>query len=247
LQQRQGVTAREIARRGKVIAEALRKPQLAFTHRAVCGWLNGMRNPSLEHRRVLSVILGVSLDELNHGCDGPFDEQEAAATLKQVTVRVLGKERTFEYRMTMSSRVDLDRAAVYQHWADMFSPWPASLVRHLGRTKHDLYGWVPGLARGSSLHEMGVLVALNAQRPKLDPAGTLDAPTWFVYLPGGELDIGKAVREDRWLVLSRSGVDGIKVERYPLSRIDLVGRVIGRALFEVRSRDQDLTKTYRRR
>lgn len=235
MQQQQAVTAREIARRGKVIAEALRKPQLAFTHRAVSGWLNGMRNPSLEHRRVLAVILGVSLDELNHGCDGPFDEGAAAATLKQVTVRVLGKERTFEYHMTVNSRVDLDRPAVYQHWADMFSPWPASLVRHLGRTKHDLYGWVPGLARSPSLHEAGVLVALNAQRPKLDPAGTLDASTWFVYLPGGRLDIGEAVRDDRWLVLSRRGVNGIKVERYPLSRIDLVGRVIGRALFEVRS------------
>jgi transcriptional regulator with XRE-family HTH domain len=241
LQQRQGVSAREIARRGKVIAEALRKPQLAFTHRAVCGWLNGMRNPSLEHRRVLAVILGVTLDELNHECDGPFEAQKAAATLKQVTVRVLGKERTFEYRMTVSSRVDLNRPAVYQHWADMFSPWPASLVRHLGRTKHDLYGWVPGLARSPSLREAGVLVALNAQRPKLDPAGTLDALTWFVYLPGGRLDIGKAVREDRWLVLSRRGINGIKVERYPLSRIDLVGRVTGRALLEVSSRDQKLT------
>jgi transcriptional regulator with XRE-family HTH domain len=246
LQQRQGVTAREIARRSKIIADALRKPQLAFTHRAVCGWLNGMRNPSLEHRRVLAVILGVSLDRLNHGCDGPFDEEAAVATLKQVTVRVLGKERTFEYHMTVSSRVDLDRPAVYQHWADMFSPWPASLVRHLGRTKHDLYGWVPGFARNPSRHEGGVLVALNAQRPKLDPAGTLDAPTWFVYLPGGRLDIGKAVREDRWLVLSRRGTKAIKVERYPLSRIDLVGRVIGRALFEVRTRDQDVTQTYRR-
>jgi transcriptional regulator with XRE-family HTH domain len=245
LQQRQGVTAREIARRGKVIAEALRKPQMAFTHRAVCAWLNGMRNPSLEHRRVLAVILGISLDELNHGCDGPFDEGAAAATLKQVTVRVLGKERTFEYQMTVNSRVDLDRPAVYQHWADMFSPWPASLVRHLGRTKHDLYGWVPGLARSSS--EVGILVALNAQRPKLDPAGTLDAPTWFVYLPGGRLDIGKAVRDGRWLVLSTRGVNGIEVERYPLSRIDLVGRVIGGALFEVRSRDEDLTQTYRKR
>jgi hypothetical protein len=241
LQQRQGVSAREIARRGKVIAVALQKPQLAFTHRAVCGWLNGMRNPSLEHRRVLAVILCVSLDELNHGCDGPFDEQEAAATLKQVTVRVLGKERTFEYRMTVSSRVDLDRPAVYQHWADMFSPWPASLVRHLGRTKHDLFGWIPGLARSPSLHEAGVLVALNAQRPKLDPAGTLDAPTWFVYLPGGRLDIARAVREDRWLVLSRTDIHGLKVERYPLSRIDLVGRVTGRALFEVNSRDQKPT------
>jgi transcriptional regulator with XRE-family HTH domain len=245
LQQRQGVTAREIARRSKIIADALRKPQLAFTHRAVCGWLNGMRNPSLEHRRVLAVILGVSLDRLNHGCDGPFDEEAASATLKQVTVRVLGKERTFEYHMTMSSRVELHHPAVYQHWADMFSPWPASLVRHLGRTKYDLFGWVPGLARDRSLHEAGVLVALNAQRPKLDPAGTLDAPTWFVYLPNGRLDIGQAVREDRWLLLSRRAVNGVKVERYPLSRIDLVGRVIGGALFEVR--DQDLTQTYRRR
>jgi transcriptional regulator with XRE-family HTH domain len=243
LQQRQGVTAREIARRGKVIADALRKPQFAFTHRAVCGWLNGTRNPSLEHRRVLAVILGVSLDELNHGCDGPFDAQKAVATLKPVTVDVFGKEQHFEYRMTISSEIELDRPAVYQHWADMFSPWPASLVRHFGRIKHDLYGWIPSFGDRATLHEGSVMVPLDARRPKLETEGTLDPHTWFVYLPGGKLEVGKAVQEGRWLVLAKRSVKGADVDRYPLSRVDLVGRVTGRALFEIRSPDQRLTKT----
>lgn len=235
LQQRQGITAREIARRSKVIADALRRPRLAFTHRAVCGWLNGKRNPSLEHRRLLAVILGVSLDELNHGCDDPFDEKTASAVLKGVTVRVFGEERSFEYRMTLKGGFDVQSPAVFQHWADMFSPWPASLVRHFGRRKDDLYGWIPDVGGGYSIHEARVLVPLSGQRSKLDATGTLDPHTWFVYLPGGNLQVGRAVRDGAWLLLSRRGREGVDVQKYPLSRIDLVGRVSGRALFEIRT------------
>lgn len=215
-----------------MIAEALQRPELAFTHRAVSGWLAGTRNPSLEHRRLLAPILGVSLDELNHGCDRPFNEQGAAATLRPVNVRVLGKERTFEYRMTVSAGVDLDQPAVYQHWADMFSPWPASLARHFAHMKHDLYGWVPGGVHSSSIRRAGALVALDAHRTKLDPAGTVDPHTWFIYLPGERLAIRKAVREDRWLVMIDPS-DPRKIERCPLSRVDLVGRVSGRRLLEI--------------
>ena len=232
MQERQGITAREIARRAEIIAGALKRPGLAFTHRAVSGWLNGTRNPSLEHRRLLAVIFGVSFEELNHGCDDRFDEQEAAAALNPVTVRVFGKERTFEYRMTLRAGINLDYPAVYQHWADMFSPWPASLVRHLARAKANLYGWVPGLARSPSLQAAGSLVALDAERPRLDPAGTVDPHTWFIYLPRERLVVGKAVRESRSVLLM--GPPGTAAfESYPLSRVDLVGRISGKSLLEI--------------
>lgn len=181
---------------------------------------------------MLAPILGVSFEQLNHGCDYPFDEQEAAAALKPVIVRAFGRERTFEYRMTVRSAIDLDRPAVYQHWADMFSPWPASLVRHFGQMQHDLYGWVPRLSYKSSVDTAGTLVKLEAHGPKLEAAGTVDPRTWFVYLPQGRLMVGKAVREDHWLIFTAlSGTAG--PERYPLSRVDLVGRVMGRVLLEV--------------
>lgn len=215
-----------------MIVEALRRPELAFTHRAVSGWLNGTRNPSLEHRRLLAPILGVSFDELNYGCDSPFDDELAAAALKRVIVRVFGKDRTFEYPMTVSTRVKLEQPAVYQHWADMFSPWPARLVRHFGRMKHDLFGWAPGLSEAASTESAGALVKLDAHRPKLEPAGTVDPRTWFVYLPKGRLAVGKAVREDHRsisITLTPTGT----VESYRASRIDVVGSIAGRPLLEV--------------
>lgn len=181
---------------------------------------------------MLAPILGVSFEQLNHGCDYPFDEQEAAAALKPVIVRAFGRERIFEYRMTVKSGIDLNRPAVYQHWADMFSPWPSSLVRHFGRIQHDLYGWVPRLSYRSSVDAAGTLVKLEAHRPKLDPVGIVDPRTWFAYLPQGRLKVGKALRENRWLILTALAGTA-RPERYPLSRVDLVGRVTGGVLLEI--------------
>lgn len=233
MQESQGATAREIARRAKVIAEVVGRPGLAFTHRAVSGWLNGTRNPSLEHRRLLAVILGVSFDELNHGCDELFDVAKASHALRIVNVRVFGRERIFEYRMTVSSRLNFDRPAVYQHWAEPFSPWPASLARHFGRLKYDLYGWIPAIASIRAASHSGILVPLNTRRQKLEKSGTLNPDTWFVYLPEERLAVGKAVRENRRLLFWEHRTKSTASVEYALSRVDLIGRVAAMPLCEI--------------
>lgn len=181
---------------------------------------------------MLAPILGVSLDELNHGCDDPFDANEIAAVLKPVTIRVFGEERSFEYHMTLRTGLNLELPAVYQHWADMFSPWPASLARHFGHINASLYGWVPGLAPASAAPALGALVLLDANRRKLDPIGTVDPHTWFIYVPGGVLTVGKAMRDGRSLILIPLRKRAER-ERHPLTRVDVVGRVSGRPLLAI--------------
>ena len=228
MQQRQGFSAREIARRSEIFAEALGRPHEAFTHRAVSAWLNGTRNPKLEHRRLLAIVLGVGLEELNHALDDPFDTARAASIVRTVGVRVIGQDRAFEYRLTIRGDLDLSRPAIYRHWADMFLPWPAVLVRHFGRSKHNVYGWIPSATTKESL---GALVPLDTRQTKLERTGSLEQHTWFVYLPGRILEVGDATREGRWLMFRKH--DAVERRRYPMSRSDLVGRVIGKPLFVI--------------
>src|ERR1041385_5947927 len=84
LRNRSGLSVREIARRSRVLAEALHEPRLAFQHQAMSGWLNGKRKPTIEHRKALAMIFQISLQELNNGLDGPLDRARADAVLKPV-------------------------------------------------------------------------------------------------------------------------------------------------------------------
>jgi len=229
-----GLTLREIARRGQVLAEALGQDQLAFSHQALSAWINGARNPRPDHRRMLAMIFHVTIDEFNRGCDGAgLDEIDADEILKPVTVEVYGNEQVFEYKLTVRGEIDLARPAVYRHWADMFRPWPAPLARHFGRLKQELFGWIPDRSGSPMVRQRRSLVPLEPRGPLPEGAESIDKQVWFVYLPDGELEAGMAFREGRSIVLSKArGAETPK--RYPLSRVDLVGRVVGKALFHIR-------------
>src|SRR3954469_12010710 len=123
LQNRSGLSVREIARRSRVLAEALHEPRLAFQHQAMSWWLNGKRKPTVEHRKALALIFHVSLEELNSGFDGPLNQASADAVLKPVLVHVRGNKQLFEHKATLPSSLDISRPAVYRRWTDLFQPW----------------------------------------------------------------------------------------------------------------------------
>jgi transcriptional regulator with XRE-family HTH domain len=233
LQKRHGLTMREIARRSRVLAEELGQPKLAVQHQAVSAWLSGTRNPRAEHRRLLSMIFQVPLDELNRGCDGVFDQRNTSAILNPVAVHVHGVDRSFEYRLTLRNDIDLNVPAVYRHWAEIFRPWPAPLARHFGRLKYKLFGWIPDRVASPLVRYPRSLVPLSTGGVTLREEDLADQRIWFVYLPDGSLDAGIASREGRWLVLLKGSESGPDARKYPLARVDLVGYVTGKTLFHL--------------
>jgi hypothetical protein len=180
------------------------------------------------------MIFHVTVDEMNRGCDGAaFNHLDADVILKPVTIDVYGNEQLFEYKLTIRGEIDLSRPAVYQHWADMFRPWPAPLMRHFGRVKHELFGWIADRSGSPIVRNPRCLVPLEAHRSLPHGPDNIDSQIWFVYLPEGKLEVGIAFREGRWVVLSKAIESGV-VRRYLLSRVDLVGRVAGKPLFHLK-------------
>jgi len=234
LQNRSGLSVREVARRSRVLAEALHEPRLAFQHQAMSGWLNGKRKPTMQHRKALALIFQVSLEELNSGLDGPLDQASADAVLKPVLVHVRGNRQSFEHKATLPSSLDISRPAVYRRWTDLFHPWPGALIRHFREIDHDLFGWIPDNSAGPLIAHPRSLVLVNTSAARLEEAEAVQKRIWFVYVPGGDLDVGIAHREGRSLVLSKFSHDQSAVsKRYPLSRIDIVGHVTGKILFHL--------------
>jgi hypothetical protein len=181
------------------------------------------------------MIFSVPLDELNRGCDGTaFDRLDADEILKPAIVEVHGNERRFEYKLTIRNDIDLKRPALYQSWTDMFRPWPAPLIRHFGRLSYQLFGWIPDKSAYPLVRNPRSLVALDSRGSLPEDGESVDKQIWFVYLPSGSLDVGFAFREGRSVVLFKAGQAESAAQRYPLSRVDLVGRVIGRVLFHLR-------------
>jgi hypothetical protein len=181
------------------------------------------------------MIFHVSLEEMNRGCDGDtFDQIDADEILKPVVVQVHGNERFFEYGLTIRSDIDLGSPAIYQHWEEMFRPWPAPLMRHFGRLKYQLFGWIPDRSAHPLVRNPRSLVPLDPHRSFSQGAESIDKQVWFVYLPNGKLDVGIAFREGRSLVLSKAEDSEGAARRYPLSRVDLAGRVIGKTLFHIK-------------
>lgn len=233
LQRRLGITLRETARRSRVLADELGEPKLAFKHQAISAWLNGTRNPRAEHRRVLSMIFHVPLEELNRGCDGVFEPPNTDAILRPVIVHVHGPDRFFEYKLTLRNDLDLSVAAIYQNWADLFRPWPAPLMRHFGRLEYKLFGWIPDKSASPMVRYPRSLVPLSTRGATLRHESFTDQKIWFVYLPDGRVDLGLASREGRWLVLLKRADSGPEARKYPLDRIDLLGYVTGKTLFHL--------------
>jgi len=233
LQRRVGLRVREIARRSRVFAESLGEPKTAFGHQAVSAWLNGTRNPRPEHRRILAMIFHVPLDEFNRGCDGPTSEIDADSILKPVIVHVQGHDQAFDYSLTIKSGVDISRPAIFQHWTDLFDPWPAPLVKHFGRTTASLFGLVPDRSLSPLIRYAHSLVPIDTNKTALQDESSIDKKIWFVYLPDGQLEVGVAFRDGRWIVISKPHVSGYHMQKYPLSRVDLIGWVTGKTLFHL--------------
>jgi transcriptional regulator with XRE-family HTH domain len=234
LQKRHGLTVREVARRSRVLADALHQPRLAFQHQAMSGWLNGKRKPTYEHRRALALIFQVSLEELSRGLDGPLDPNSAGAVLKPVIVHVRGNKQLFRHHASLPSSLDLTRPAVYRRWTDLFQPWPAALIRHFREINHDLFGWIPDNSAGPLIAHPRSLVLVNTSAAHLEEAEAVQKRIWFIYVPGGNLDVGIAHREGRSLVLSKFDHDHSTLsKKYPLSRIDIVGHVTGKIMFHL--------------
>src|SRR6185437_13661105 len=89
------LSAREIARRSSVIAKELSKPEMAVSHNAVSGWINGTRRPSAIHQQFLATILNVSLDDLALACVGEPESSNPEFTLKSITIDVPKPAQTY--------------------------------------------------------------------------------------------------------------------------------------------------------
>jgi transcriptional regulator with XRE-family HTH domain len=235
LQQRHGLTLREIARRSAALADALGQPQLAFTHQAISAWLSGTRNPRFHHRQAMAMIFNVALQKMNHTLDAAVFEQIRADTiLKPAVVVVHGNERSFEHRLTLRSDMDFSQPAVFASWTEIFRPFPARLVRHFSRLKYSLFGWIPDRSAYPLIRHARSLVPLEEHRALSAGVHSVNKEVWFVTLPGGKVDAGIAVRDGRWLVLSKPGEANQLTQRYPFSRIDLIGRVTAKPLFHLK-------------
>jgi hypothetical protein len=182
----------------------------------------------LEHRRILAQILGATLDEINRGCDGGERHVESAR-LEWVTVCVYHDDRQFAYRLALKSGLDLSTPAIHQQWTAMFRSW-AVMARHFRDEKHESYGWIPDGAVGQ--HRARCLVPLQNDTLILDSITSTRDRIWFMYLPGGKLECGIAFREKRSLVLLKHG-SPLGIQKFPLSRVDLVGFVAGEILFRI--------------
>jgi len=222
---RHHMSAREVARQSRLIAQDLGDSKLAFGHSAVCYWLSGLRNPSLSHRRVLAAIFHTTLDEISVGCDEPIVEN---AALTSYIVYVSSRDQQYEYRMAIKSGLDLSRPAVYRHWSEMFRT-SKSIARHFSGCKYSMYGWIPDASVGS--HRARSLVPIRDDNLVLDRITSTRDRVWFVYLPGGKLDCGIAFQDKHSLVLFKYGSSFLI--RYPLSRVDLVGYGAGNTLFHI--------------
>jgi transcriptional regulator with XRE-family HTH domain len=231
---RHPISAREIARQSKVFAAALNQPEYAFSYQAVLTWLEGTCYPSPEHRELLAMIFDVPLVELDRGCAGVRTVAlNPASVLVRVQVHIYSRDRRFAYPLTIKAGIDLSRAAVYEHWSDLFHPFPSALMRHFGRLKRTLFGWIPHTSVPCLVHHAGSLVPLDTQQSRLKEAEFPDKKIWFVYLPDGRVDAGIAFLEGRWLTLSESLFSAKQAQRYPRSRVDLAGYVADKSLFHI--------------
>jgi transcriptional regulator with XRE-family HTH domain len=235
---RRRISAREIARRTRVFAEEFGKPALAVGHQAVSSWVNGTRNPTPEHRKILSTILDVPFEDLNRVCDADGESLNFQSILKPATIIVHGEFQTFEYRLIVKKEIDITQPALYEKWTDMFSSPPVSLTRHLRHVSFDLFGWIPDGAASPMVRYPRCLMPLERVSGRgglglLDPAESSQRRVWFVYLPDGGLHVGIGYRDGRSFSFARNNGKGFVIENYPLSRVELVGCVSGNTLFHI--------------
>ena len=149
--------------------------------------------------------------------------------MEWLTVYVSRRDRQFKYSLILKKGLDLGKPAIHRQWADMFRSG-AAMARHFRDVKYELYGWIPDCSAGQ--HRVRSLVPLRSDTLVLDSVASTRDRIWFMYLPGGRLECGIAFKEKRSLALLKHGsANGI--QRFPLSRVDLVGYVVGETLFRI--------------
>jgi transcriptional regulator with XRE-family HTH domain len=211
------------------VTQDLGTPELAFSRQTVSFWLNGTRRPKFEHRKILATILGVSWQELARETNGEERVLEEVAGIK---VRVYGTDaKMFDYSLTLMEGVDLKRAAIFDHWAGMFSSRPAPLMRHFRGFKYKLFGWIPDNSGFPIVLRSPCLVPLRTDHLTVENSIANQRRVWFINLPDGTLDVGIAYKDRNSLFLLK--YDEKRIKQYPLSRIDLIGSAIGRVLFQI--------------
>jgi hypothetical protein len=235
------ISARQIARRTAVIAEALGRPELAVGHQSVAEWVKGAYSPNREHRAMLTGILRVPLPELNAACDADLDPIITASTVREVRIYVEGRYQTSNYNLVLKNHMDISRPALHRRWTDIFAVWPKSLERRFHYSENTVFGWIPDHSASPIVTRWPAMVPVFPP-PRdvlqlLGTAGTSDRYLWFVYLPGGTLDIGVGYREGRTLSLIKNNNGGLDVRHYPLSRVELAGYFTGSILFHVDASD----------
>jgi hypothetical protein len=226
---------RQFAYLSKGLADRQGDPALSFNHVSVSQWFGGKRNPSPQHRQVMSALLGLPLNIV----DEAFDHRKPMAlslspTPKPARIHVFGSNRVFQYSLTIRSDLDLNTPAVYEgdRWEDMFSTYPADLRRHLNRGHTKLYGWIPDDSFKPLIPYPQCLVLLNRPRviPSLSDSEGFDKRIWFIALPSGAIDIRYLYRDGPELVTSKPKRPEQRVRQ---DAIDPLGCVTGTTLFRL--------------
>lgn len=227
-------SAQEVAMRSSIITEQAGAPELAFSRQAVTSWVNGTRVPRLASRQLLARILEVPFEEMNRKCGGAAQDLSLEPIPGQVNVRVYGTDdEVFGYNLMLSSGTNLARPAVYRHWGDMFTRRPAQLMRHFRRLNYKQYAWIPDDAASPLILSHPCMVPLHTERLNLESEAINERKVWFVYSPDRCLEFGVAYREHQSLVLLNQR--DMPAKKYPLSKIDLIGYVTGKTLFQIQS------------
>jgi transcriptional regulator with XRE-family HTH domain len=229
------LSARDVARQSKALAEQFQDPQLMCGHQAVSSWVNGTRVPTFKSRRALARVLEVPLQELTLVCENKSEEMDCFSASKLHTLCVNGRDRVFEYKVTFREAIDLSLPAVYHNWNDMFALWPASLVRHFRSVKYSQFGWIPDRSSSPVVPRAQSLVPLRSYSAAIDGDSSCEMRVWFVYLPGGVLRSRIGCMNGRSLSLLKNNGTGFSMETYSLGRVEVVGYVAGRTLFHLSS------------
>lgn len=232
------MSSREIARRSSALAEQLHDPELSVGHQAVSQWVNGAKTPAPKHRWLLAKLLDVTIANVNAGCDRDVYAQYEEPFINTMTLQVEGRYDVFQYNVSVKEGIDLRKPALFRNWSDMLASWPGSLGRHFSHVRSELFGWVPDDRATPMLMHSRALLPLTIPKMPIYALGSSDSSqqhVWFIYLPGGVLDVGVAHRERRQLVLAKTNGSGLTVTRHPLNRVELVGYFFGRIIFRVTS------------
>jgi len=232
------LSAREISRRSKVIAEQNGKPELAVGHQAVSAWANGTRHLNTKHKGLLAAILGVSLANLTRACDADDEHLNVRSIFRPTTAVVRGTLHNYGHSVVVRTDINFSEPAIYSDWSEMFSFRPLHLMRHFRNVPANWFGWIPDDSASPMVRSPQCLVPLErvSQRTALrilDMADSAHRRVWFVYLPGGKLHVGVGYRDGRFFSFARTNGGKVVFTNFLLPQVDFVGYFTGKVLFHL--------------